>query len=95
MDDNLFLVNDRREQNQVCDELAPQSKLHFISQPWKALAYVLRLRNFENARLQERVESLEHLCQRLYVGLDEKQREKYAYHFKLLLPEQASRQGDS
>jgi hypothetical protein len=51
--------DDRKEQAEACRELASETLLHYPNQPWKALEYVLRNRNFENKRLVDRVAVLE------------------------------------
>lgn len=48
--------NDRSQQMEACKELAPETLLYHLNQPWKALEFVLRTRNFENKRLVSELE---------------------------------------
>lgn len=50
--------NDMQQQIEACRELAPETLLHYPNQPWKALEFALRTRNFENKKLVDRVAEL-------------------------------------
>jgi hypothetical protein len=55
---------DIQQQMEACRELAPETLLHYLNQPWKALEYVLRNRNFENKRLLGRIGVLKSLAKK-------------------------------
>lgn len=63
--------SDHSQQMEACRELAPETMLYHLNQPWKALELVLRTRNFENKRLIDRIMILENFVLAQHTMLQE------------------------